>query len=369
MQLLRSCSAFSKMVFSIRAVPSCFHSAAVASFDEEVRACFEEFSCLHPDSEQWSQAVLGTSSGGLGLKSLAQHCHAAFLASRTSCVELCRQLDPDHVLESPGSSPLSLAPERVAFNTFNQSVNDGDKLQPLGAEKLSQKKLSEAVDKRSLAQLRHSACRSRRAHLDLVSAEGAGMYLHATPSKAARLDNEPALFVGMLQRRLRIPFASGDTECPLCDGVLDSFGDHALVCCGGGDRTRRHNLLRNMVLHAAEAAKLHPELEKPGLLPHRPLCGASYECGQKVGEQDGNSGARRPADVYVPRWRLGPPAAWDFAVTSGLRMDLPAEAVNNPSCVADRYEDFKCSHNDTRAECEAQGITFIPMIMEAVGGG
>ena len=50
-------------------------------------------------------------------------------------------------------------------------------------------------------------------------------------------------------------------------------------------------------------------------------------------------------------------------------MDLPAEAVNNPSCVADRYEDFKCSHNDTRAECEAQGITFIPMIMEAVGGG
>ena len=126
----------------------------------------------------------------------------------------------------------------------------------VGAEKLSQKKLSEAVDKRSLAQLRHSACRSRRAHLDLVSAEGAGMYLHATPSKAARLDNEPALFVGMLQRRLRIPFASGDTECPLCDGVLDSFGDHALVCCGGGDRTRRHNLLRNMVFHAAEAAKL-----------------------------------------------------------------------------------------------------------------
>ena len=50
-------------------------------------------------------------------------------------------------------------------------------------------------------------------------------------------------------------------------------------------------------------------------------------------------------------------------------MDLPAEAVNNPSCVVDRYEDFKCSHNDTRAECEAQGITFIPMIMEAVGGG
>ena len=66
---------------------------------------------------------------------------------------------------------------------------------------------------------------------------------------------------------------------------------------------------------------------------------------------------------------MGPPAAWDFAVTSGLRTDLPADAVNNTSCVVERYEDFKCSYKDTRTQCEAQGITFIPMIMEAVGGG
>ena len=255
--------------------------------------------------------------------------------------------------------------DSILFNAFNQGVNDNDKLQQLGSEKLSQKKLSEAVDQRSLAGLRHSAC--RRAHLDVVGAEGAGMCMHAAPSRSARLDSETALFVGMLRRRLRIPFADGDTQCPLCDGILDSYGDHALVCCGGGDRTRRHNLLRNMVYHAAETASLHPELEKPGLLPQRPLCGSTDECGRSVSEQD--SGARRPADVYVPRWRLGPPAAWDFAVTSGLRTDLPADAVNNTSCVVERYEDFKCSYKDTRTQCEAQGITFIPMIMEAVGGG
>ncbi len=33
------------------------------------------------------------------------------------------------------------------------------------------------------------------------------------------------------------------------------------------------------------------------------------------------------------------------------------------------YEDLKSSHQDTRAECLAQGITFIPMVVEAVGGG
>ena len=54
------------------------------------------------------------------------------------------------------------------------------------------------------------------------------------------------------------------------------------------------------------------------------MCGSTDECGRSVSEQDG--GARRPADVYVPRWRLGPPAAWDFAdrglVKEGMAADL-----------------------------------------------
>ena len=86
-----------------------------------------------------------------------------------------------------------------------------------------------------------------------------------------RLHVEPALYVASLRRWLRIPFAQVDSFCPLCDGIMDAYGDHALTCCGGGDRTRRHNLLRNMVYHAATAAGLHPELQRPGLLPHRPL--------------------------------------------------------------------------------------------------
>ena len=146
------------------------------------------------------------------------------------------------------------------------------------------------------------------------------------------------------------------------------FRSHALVCCGGGDRTRRHNLLRNMVFHAAEAANLQPELERPGLLPLRPLVGASCEDGTRHTEAAFAMGSRRPADVYIPRWRSGPPAAWDFAVTSGLRVDLQSDAIASPDAVTRRYEDFKSSHLDTRADCEAQGFAFIPMVVEAVGG-
>jgi hypothetical protein len=173
----------------------------------------------------------------------------------------------------------------------------------------------------------------------------------------------------MLQRWLRMPLAEQDIECPCCDGVLDRFGDHALTCSCGGDRTRRHNLLRNMVYHAASAANLNPELEKPGLLPPRPLHGPAYENGSSPAEQDSDSNARRPADVYIPRWRSGPPAAWDFAVTSGLRVDSVADSAHDPQAVLTRYEDFKCSFKDTKTLCQSQGITFIPMIIEATGGG
>ena len=189
------------------------------------------------------------------------------------------------------------------------------------------------------------------------------------PSKEVQLDNEPALYRVMIQRWLRMPLSSQDVECPCCDGVLDCHGDHALVCCGGGDRTRRHNLLRNMVFFEASACGLHPELEKSGLLPHRPLCGSLYENGASLCDTIANPSGRRPADVYIPRWRAGPPAAWDFAVTSGMQLDVLADTIRDPDAALTRHEDHKCSHQGTRNMCQAQGITFIPMVMEAVGGG
>ena len=369
LQLLRRCAGFSKMVYSIRAVPASFHTDALKDYDAKVRACFEQFTCLHPDEGSWLQATLSTEHGGLGLRSLSQHCHAAYLASRSSCHALCKDLDPAHTFQSgSGSEPT---PERLAFDNYNSSVNDDSRLPMDFIGELSQKELSKAIDHRSKAMLSspHVACQSRQAHLSLVSASGAGLYMHATPSKEAKLNNEPALFRAMLQRRLRIPFTEEDHECPLCDGIMDSFGDHALVCCGGGDRTRRHNLLRNMVYYAASSAHLNPELEKPGLLPQRPVFGSMYENGSCIGEDDSNPSARRPADIFIPRWRAGPPAAWDFAVTSGLRMDSLTDSIRDPDAATTKYEDFKCSYKDTASQCQDQGMSFVPMVVEAVGGG
>ena len=50
-------------------------------------------------------------------------------------------------------------------------------------------------------------------------------------------------------------------------------------------------------------------------------------------------------------------------------MDLLTAAASSPDAVTRSYEDSKCSYRDTRAECQAQGITFIPMIVDGAGGG
>ena len=163
-------------------------------------------------------------------------------------------------------------------------------------------------------------------------------------------------------RWLWMPVYASDSICPLCDGVLDKFGDHCLTCPCGGDRTKRHNHLRNHVYSFATAAGLDPVLEKPGLLQSRPFQGSLPE----NGVQQSNPQARRPADVWLPRWRHGNPVALDFAVTSGL-LDTAATIQEASACLT-AYEQRKRTHLDTERLCNAEGLGFTPMVMEAVGG-
>ena len=85
-------------------------------------------------------------------------------------------------------------------------------------------------------------------------------------------------------------------------------------------------------------------------------------------EHSRGSEARRPADIYVPRWDLSGPAALDFAVTSGLRTDLLEQTVADGSSCLSTYEHYKNSFLDTAAHCSSEGIAFLPMVVEAHSG-
>ena len=145
-----------------------------------------------------------------------------------------------------------------------------------------------------------------------------------------------------------------DDWCPLCDQVLDARGIHARTCCAGGDRTRRHNATRNKGFNFAKTAGCNPELEKPDLLlPPRP-------------EETTNT-QRRPADVFLPTWTHGLPAALDFAITAPQRQDVMARAARSALTAAAEYCATKRSFEDTQLQCDAAGISFLPMVAETTG--
>jgi len=366
LMLLRHSASFGKLVYSTRVVPHRSHQAALTEFDAAVRQCFESFTSIRLADDSWHRATLTSGCGGVGLRSTAEHSAAAYIASRTSCHKLCTELDGQHVWE--GAAPNTTLAQ--AATDFNQNVGPDDQLTVAAPDPLKQRLLSLAVDKRTASRLNDPAATSlcQRAYAALVCGSGDGQWLHAPPSQACGNQIEPELYGVMLERWLRNPLFDAESFCPFCDGIIDVYGDHCVTCCGGGDRTKRHNLLRNATYHVCAAAGLSPELEKPGLLRPRPHLGGVEEDGVRREGAQGPEG-RRPADVYVPRWRSGAPAALDFAVTSGLRTDMLATTVLDAGAATARYEDLKNSFLDTKAHCQSEGITFIPMVVEANGGG
>ena len=59
----------------------------------------------------------------------------------------------------------------------------------------------------------------------------------------------------------------------------------------------------------------------------------------------------------------------DIAVTSGMRGDMLHKSADDGTSAAIEYEHFKRSYLNTEQKCHENGITFIPLIMEAHGGG
>ena len=176
------------------------------------------------------------------------------------------------------------------------NVNDrhAHRVRADATEAPSQKELSKAIDNYTLKQLKASKMDDAKyqAHLNHTTASGAGQWLHTVPSKALRKHVDASHFQVMIQRWLRTPIYEETFHCGYCDDIVDRYGDHCLVCSCGGDRTKRHNLLRNEVCYTCLGAGLAAELERPGLLQPRPLIGPTPGNGTPNPEE-----LRWPADV------------------------------------------------------------------------
>ena len=79
--LLRQCAGYCKLVHLARSTPPFLISDGLTLFDAEIRRCFSECTGIDTADNDWLQIQLSLGRGGLGLRSLALHSPAAYLAS------------------------------------------------------------------------------------------------------------------------------------------------------------------------------------------------------------------------------------------------------------------------------------------------
>ena len=154
-------------------------------------------------------------------------------------MQACRELDPDYAPSGLASEPAVL----LAATCFTPSLE-----QPLAAHLalgMTQKALTARSDAASWTRHLSTSSITARALLRSEAEQGARAWLAAVPAAKTRM--EGAAFVMELQRRLGVPDAPADAWCPKCDGIMDRFSLHAGTCAAGGERTQRHNALRDLL--------------------------------------------------------------------------------------------------------------------------
>ena len=211
---------------------------------------------------------------------------------------------------------------------------------------LLQHHLSLAIDEAVYCQLFSSAPSVRaRALANSTSLPHAGDWLNGVPSAALGLRLQDKEFRPCLWYWLGIPLHSTPYSCPECHSTVDEFGDHQVGCGGNGDRIARHNAIRDVLFVALQSAALAPSREASGVVP---------------------DSLSRPADILLPTWRHGRPAALDVHVISPLQQLTLHEAASTPGHALEVGVQRKLSAH--LSACRGAGVDFPPIVAETLGG-
>ena len=164
------------------------------------------------------------------------------------------------------------------------------------------------------------------------------------PSSLLGLHLQDRKFRCCLCYLMGVPLHNGQFACPECRGSANPFGDHQVGCGDNGDRISRHNAIRDVVFNAAQSAALAPSKEAPNLVPDSSV---------------------RPADILLPNWNRGRPAAVDVHVISPLQQQTLAEAASTPGHALQVGVHRKLV--SILSACRSVGVEFVPIVIETLG--
>ena len=289
--ILRSCLSLPKVAFALRTCPPNYIKAATDAFDDTMFESLSDLAGCPLSQWAWLKASLPSSLRGLNIQRASLHAPAAFISSLTQSRPLVARIlghgpEASHHL-TPALSDFAAAVRREDWLTIeNVDV-------PLRQHFLSR------CHETSFNLLVSGAPNTRSKALALSTAIlHAGDWLNVVPSKALGLHLHDWEFRLCLQYWLGLQLAREGSCCTICRAPADAMGDHQVGCGGNGDRIHRHDSIRDAVFSAAQSAALAPRKEVPSLIP---------------------GSSSHPADVYLPNWTRGQPAALDVMVMSPLQ--------------------------------------------------
>ena len=333
--LVRACLSLPKISFALRTCAPHLILPALEAFDEGMR--FSDIVGAPGSEWSWQKASLPCSMGGLGLRLASLHAPAAYTGSLHQCLRLMSGI--------LGHSPLHQQSLSICLPFLSASAGRSEwtSLQSIDVP-LHQRSFSKSIDLASYDALVDMPPDTRSKALALSSSiPHACDWLQVVPSRSLGLHFQDREFRVCLLYWLGLPIFNHQSNCSICHTTADSFGDHQVGCSGNGGF--RHNSIRDAIFSAAQSAALALRKEFPSLIPDR-------QC--------------RPADIFLPHWDRGLPAALDVSVISTLQQRTLIGAAESQGHALSVCEERKMATH--AAPCRAVGVSFIPLAFESLGG-
>ena len=241
-------------------------------------------------------------------------------------------------------------PTRVTTDMLQRlSAKTGQEETIASLQGSTQREVSSRIDRNThqvfLAHTNERGSTRDRARINSLGLPNSGAWLNVIPSPSLGLHLKSAEFTVCVKYRLGVQIFPYEGVCVACPAMSETFGDHAVSCGWGGERTYRHNTIRDCLYTTCAQACLGPTREDRALIP---------------------GSEARPADIYLPAWSGGLDAALDITVINPLQQTLLNRSAAIPGHALQVAFDRKMAKHGEA--CRTAGIDFIPLPLDTFGG-
>ena len=314
LSLIRHCTGFCQMVYSLRTTPTSELQDLCRRLDDAVQDATSHFFGPFSDAAR-RQAQRGKRFGGLGLRSAEEHSASAYVASVAFAAEKdfwdptdAKDFD-EAVIDVNKRAGKNIVDNETGKILQSSAVSEHQPFQTNPIQEIDnklviprQRDLSHAISSHAFEHALAHADPSTRARWSSETGEGASEWAFVLPSKKNGFAYAPTEFRMLIRWWLGETIYPGLRPCPMekCKQPLGPGGEHALACkCGHGVTAR----------HSALVSQFSAECSKAGLAPQREV---------SLGNIGPGGALTRPGDVFIRSFGRGQALVLDFAVTHVL---------------------------------------------------